>query len=340
MLVQGRVWRAFVSGSVIMFQVLTIHAWSAPASLGTVRGTRAVELTFSGDRTWLPIRERSYPVMPGMQVRSKASPAAIELIDGSRINLLPFSMVQVQEAQDSIEISLLYGRLSFKLPAATRVEILTTSARLEPQRQGAMAGELFVNREGAIGLKMTTGTLQVQELADAHQVRLASLEPVFIPTRPIGSGPLFSSDALPTSPAGAKSLFTPKGESVGYLQTDGQLVVQPGFTEDLTRPFPTKLVRLAMATIPDATESDAMPLFDVNGKYLGYLNGADFYPQTQLAQAFAGGTVGGGGGMTTEGIIALGSIFGGGGAIIGCGLSGCFTSDDRPAPATPLQPRR
>ncbi len=252
-------------------------------------------------------------------------------------------MVQIQEAQDTIEISLLYGRVTFQLPAGTRVEILTPSARLEPQRREAMAGELFVNGEGAIGLKMSAGTLQVQELADAHQVRLASLDPVFIPTRPVSAGPLFSSDALPPSPTGAKGVFTPKGESVGYLQTDGQLVVHPGFTADLTHPFPTKLVRLATATIPDTAESDVMPLFDVNGRYLGYLNASDFYPQTQVAQAFAGGTTGqggtGGGGFTARDLIGVGSIFGVGGAIIGCGLSGCFTSD-RPTPATPIQPRR
>ena len=52
------------------------------------------------------------------------------------------------------------------------------------------------------------------------------------------------------------------------------------------------MVRLAMATIQAGTESDAMPLFDVNGKYLGYLNGSDFYPQERVAQAFQGGTSG------------------------------------------------
>jgi hypothetical protein len=341
--VHGRVWRGFVSGSVMMLQVLAIQAWSAPASLGTVRGARTVEFTLHDDGTWLPLRGQSYPVMPGMQLRSKANYAAIELIDGSRINLLPFSMAQVQEAPDTIQISLLYGRLSFKLPAATRVEILTPSARLEPQRQEAMVGELFVNREGTIGLKMTTGVLQVQDLADAHEVRLASLDPVFIPTRPISPGPLFSSDAPATSAAGAKGVFTPKGESLGYLQTDGHLIVQPGFTADLTRPFPAKMVRLAMATIPDATESDAMPLFDVNGKYLGYLDGSDFYPETQVVQAFQGGTGGqGGGGFTAADAIGVGAVLGTGGTLIGLGLSGVFTSDQEgggaPAGGAPPPP--
>jgi hypothetical protein len=330
--VRGGVWRGLVSGSVMMFQVLTVHAWSAPASLGTVRGARTVEYTLNGDRTWLPLRGQSYPVMPGMQLRSKATYAAIELIDGSRLNLLPFSMAQVQEAPDTIQISLLYGRMSFKLPAATRVEILTSSARLEPQRQEAMVGELFVNNEGTTGLKMTTGALQVKELADAHEVRLASLEPVFIPTRPISTGPLFSSDPPATSAAGAKGVFTPKGESIGYLQTDGHLIVQPGFTADLTRPFPTKTVRLAMATIPEATESDAMPLFDVNGKYLGYLNGSDFHPQEQVAQAFQGGTSGRGGttggGFSSNDLLGVGAVVGTGGAIMGLGFSGVFSSDD------------
>jgi hypothetical protein len=330
--VHGGVWRGLVSGSVMIFQVLAVSAWSAPASLGTVRGARTVEYTLNADRTWLPLRGQSYPVMPGMQLRSKATYATIELIDGSRMNLLPFSMAQVQETPDTIQISLLYGRLSFKLPAATRIEILTPSARLEPQRQETMVGELFVNNGGTTGLKMTTGVLQVEELADAHEVRLASLDPVFIPTRPISPGQLFSSDAPSTSGAGAKGVFTPKGESIGYLQTDGQLIVQPGFTADLTRPFPTKMVRLAMATIPEATESDAMPLFDVNGKYLGYLNGSDFYPQERVAQAFQGGTSGRGsttgGGFSSTDLLGVGAVLGTGGAIMGLGFSGAFTSDD------------
>src|SRR5258705_8752580 len=110
-----------------------------------------------------------------MQLRKKATCATIELIDGSRITLLPFSMAQVQETPDTIQISLLYGRLSFKLPTTPRVEILTPSARLEPQRREAMVGEVFVNNGGTTGLKMTTGVLRVEELADAHEVRLASL---------------------------------------------------------------------------------------------------------------------------------------------------------------------
>jgi hypothetical protein len=331
MRVHGGMWRGLVSSCLITFQVLAVHAWSAPASLGTVRGARTIEFNLNGDGTWLPLRGHSYPVMPGMQLRSKATYAALELIDGSRINLLPFSMAQVQKTPDTIEISLLYGRLSFNLPAATRVEILTPSARLEPQRREAMVGELFVNNEGTTGLKMTTGVLQIEELADAHEVRLASLEPVFIPTRPINPGPLFSSDAPSTSGAGAKGVFTPKGESIGYLQTDGRLVVQQGFTADLTRPFPTKMVRLAMATIPDATESEAMPLFDVNGKYLGYLNGSDFYPQEQVVQAFQGRTTGHGdttgGGFTGRDLIGTAAVLGTGGTLIGLGVSGVFTSD-------------
>ena len=208
-----------------------------------------------------------------------------------------------------------------------------------------MVGEVFVNNERTTGLKMTTGVLQLQALADAHDVRLASLEPLFIPTRPTSPGPLFSSDAPSASAAGAKGVFTPKGESIGYLQTDGRLIVQPGFTADLTRPFPTKMVRLAMATIQAGTESDAMPLFDVNGKYLGYLNGSDFYSQERVAQAFQGGTSGSGGatggGFLTQDLLGVGAVVGTGGAIIGMGLSGVFTSDDGgalPPPATPILP--
>ena len=49
-----------------------------------------------------------------------------------------------------------------------------------------------------------------------------------------------------------------------------------------------------MATIPDATPSDAMPLCDVNGGYLGYLDDSTFYPQMRMAQAIGAGAAAGG----------------------------------------------
>ena len=129
----------------------------------------------------------------------------------------------------------------------------------------------------------------------------ASLEPVFLPKRPATPGPLFSADVPSESPAaGAKAVFSPKGESLGFLQLDKQLVVRPGYTADLTQPFPPKTVQLAMAKIPAADSAIAMPVFDVNGGYVGYLAGPTFHAQAigtqpppagqvQMAQAVGAG---------------------------------------------------
>ena len=84
-----------------------------------------------------------------------------------------------------------------------------------------MVGEVFVNSERTTGLKMTTGVLQVQALAEAQEVRLASLEPVFIPTRPTSLGPLFSLMPPPhrrperkaSSPRRVKALVSPNGRT-------------------------------------------------------------------------------------------------------------------------------
>src|SRR6266550_2877464 len=91
------------------------------------------------------------------------------------------------------------------------------------------------------------------------------------------SSDLFGSDTETTPPAHAKAVFTPNGQSIGYVGRAGSLVIYPGYTNDLTRPFSPKLVRLAMNTIPgkDRTD-DATPLFDVNGGYVGYLAGPVF----------------------------------------------------------------
>ena len=153
---------------------------------------------------------------------------------------------------------------------------------------------------------MSQGNVRVEELAGARRTMTASLEPVFVPKRPATSGPLFAVDAPAESPAaGAKAVFSPKGESLGFLQPDKQLVVRPGYTADLTQPFPPKTVQLAMATIPSADSAIAMPVFDVNGGYQGYLAGPTFYAQAigaqqppagqvQMAQAVGAGGAGAG----------------------------------------------
>ncbi|HSF31075.1 MAG TPA: FecR domain-containing protein [Candidatus Tectomicrobia bacterium] len=334
---QGWVWRRAVIGIFILSQMLSVYAWPGTTSLGTARGTRAVSLSLGEGKAWLSLAGRSYPVMPGMQIRSTTGRAAVELVDGSRVNVLPFSAIRFQEAEGAIDILLLHGRLIFEFPAETRVEISTPSARLAPVRQAAMAGEVFVKSTGQVGLKMTRGTLEVHQFTDPTQVMLASTDPIFVPQRPVGQGFLFTSDTVIAPPTGAKGTFSPKGKSIGYLQPDGQFIVQPGFTADLTQPFAARLVRMAMATIPDSSASDAMPLFDVNGKYLGYLRESAFYPETQVAQAMGRGAAGGGSGSTE--IIAGGLLVGTWGLLIGLGIGGVF-SGDTPRPATAIQPGR
>ena len=195
---------------------------------------------------------------------------------------------------------------TFQLPAHARVKIRTASARLEPTPDHAAAGELFVGGDGTMGVKMSQGNVRVEELTGARRTMTASLEPVFLPKRPATSGPLFAVDAPAESPAaGAKAVFSPKGENLGFLQPDKQLVVRPGYTADLTQSFPPKTVQLAMAKIPSADSGIAMPVFDVNGGYVGYLAGPTFHAQAigtqsppagqvQMAQAVgAGGAAGG-----------------------------------------------
>ena len=151
-------------------------------------------------------------------------------------------------------------------------------------------------------------------------------------------------------------MFDPRGESLGYLRPDAQLVVQPGYTSDLTRPFPAKLVQLAMARIDEKNREDAVPVFDVNGGYVGYLAGPAFRAEGQVAQAqvaqaqlpqaqiapAAGAGAGGAGagtilGMSAEGATAV--LFGGGAVLAVAGVSAAGVSGAFSA-ATPTGPNR
>jgi hypothetical protein len=343
-----------LAGLLVLLIAAPIPGWSAPAaSLGTARGVRGVELSLDGGKTWLPLGSRSLPVLEGTQIRTKTGGALVDLADGSRLNLLPFSSASFRETGPAIEISLVYGRLGFRLPPATRADIRSTSARLVPVRAQAMAGEVFVGGDGTVGLRMTQGSLQVEELSGARRTVLASLEPVFLPKRPVDSGPLFASEAaVAIPPAGAKGVFNPGGESLGYLQGN-QLVIHPGFTADLTRPFPARLVLVAMAKVPETSRGDATPLFDVNGGYLGYLVGPEFHvpaqiAQAQLVQGGGGAGTGGAGGESQTFLIGGGAgllLLGGGGIAVGVTQGGggssrtCIRGSGQPA-ATPFGPCR
>jgi hypothetical protein len=314
---------------------IPIPALSGAASLGTARGIRGVELSLDGGKSWLPLGSRSLPVMDGAQIRATGGGAVIDLTDGSRLAVLPFTTLRFRDTGTATEVSLVYGRLTFQLPRQTRVEVRTATARLAPVRDQAMAGEIFLGGEGTLGLRMTQGTLQVEELAGAKRTMVASLEPVFLPKRPNTTAPLFTSDAQAAPPAGAKSVFSPKGESLGYLQPNGQLVVHPGYTSDLTQPFAPKLVQLAMAKVPEKDRSDAVPVFDVNGGYVGYVSGSGFYAQAQVAQAVGGPEGLGAAGWTGLGI--AGAMIGAG---IGYGIDAQSGGGGGGGVTTPLQPRR
>jgi hypothetical protein len=276
----GRLLKTALVTFLVFSLVAPFPGWSNSPPLGTAHGVRAAKLSIDGGKTWLAVTGRSLPVLNGAELRTAGGSAVLDLTDGSRVGVLPFSTVQFKETNGTTGLSLLHGRLTFRLPVKTRVEILTPSARLEPVRRQAMVGEVFAGSDGLMGLKMSEGSLQVRSLADERRTILASLEPVFLPKRPATSDSFFSTDPATPIPAGAKGIFAPGGESIGYLGPDGKFVIYPAFTNDLTRPFSPKLVQLAMATIPENDRKDeAVPLFDVNGGYVGYLAGPVFYAQ-------------------------------------------------------------
>lgn len=203
-----------------------------------------------------------------------------------------------------------------------------------------MIGEIFVGADGTLGLRMAQGQLRVHEAGGTQRTVLAGLDPMFLPRRPEVRGPLFTTDEGAAPLAGAKAAFTPRGESLGYLRADGQLVVHPGYTADLTRPFAAKLVQLAKAQIPERDREGALPVFDVHGHYVGYLAGPAFYSHTQTREVptqASGASVG----IAAAGVVGAGVLaVVGGGSMAGVTNSAQFASHTQgpPFPVPPEPP--
>ncbi len=376
-----RVVRALLVGVLVPALVAPVPALGGPASFGTVRGgPGGSETSFDGGKKWLPLKGRPLPVVEGAQIRTTTGIVSMDFADGSRVNVLPFSTIRFQPRTASrpggspapgrsgaaagipFDIALAYGRLSFRLPQTSQIGIVTPTARLDPVRAQTMVGEVFADRNGVTGVKMSQGSLQVRELAGAQRTMVATREPVFVPERPAAQGPLFSSDVPSIPPEGVRPVFNPQGESVGYLTQNGQLVVQPGYATDLTQPFATGTVQQGVAKIPEAARAGALALFDVNGGYVGYVAGPVFYttamaapaagiaaPAASVAAAPAaagaaapvgGAGAGGAAGAASSGIPTYLYVVGGlvlvGGGVGIAAAAGAF--EGKATPATPITP--
>jgi len=349
----------FLGFILVTLFVVPFHAWGGSAPLGTARAARGVKASLDNGSTWLEMKGSALPVFAGTEVRTIGGSATLELKDGSRIDVLPFSAVKFEQVGVAPRVLMDYGRLSFNLHPQSKIQLVTPVARLESAEPGTTSGEVFVTGGGVMGLKMAEGRLNVRPTTPGGQAMVASLEPVFLPKRPAGSGPLFASEGPGAPPAGVKAVFAPSGESVGYIAPDGNLAIHPGHTADLTQPFADKLIRLALNTIPDEEQrSDATPLFDVNGGYVGYLSGPVFYAHVagqnndDAAAAQPGtttpsgkGTAGGGAGSGFSispkfalGAGAVAAVAGAGAFAIG-GSSGSSKSGASVAPVLPSMPR-
>lgn len=289
---------------------------SASVMLGIATGGRGVEMSLDGGRVWLSLEKQALPILGSAEIRSSGGTVALDLRDGARVELLPFSSARVAETDGVIEMTLVQGRAQFRLPAAAKIRLRTSVAHLEGD--GKASGEVVVTREGVTGVRASDGRVRVTEVGGGRRVLLAASTPVFVPRTPEGAERVF--DGGRDRPAtGRQAVFTPRGESLGYIEADGHLTVHASYVNDLTGPYPQKLVRAVVARIPEDARQNAVPLFNVNGGYVGYLVGATFYPAADAVPGNAGPTEWTAAGAGGKG---KGKAGGGGGSAVSSGSGG------------------
>ncbi|HEX7126753.1 MAG TPA: hypothetical protein VF406_13430 [Thermodesulfobacteriota bacterium] len=283
----------------------------AAVALGSARGVRTAALSLDGRGGWLSLANRSLPVMSGSRLRTTTGAVAVDLADGSRLVVMPFSAVRVDAAAGAAaqvarvsqrsgaavaaaEVTLEYGRLGFQVRPSSRLSIVTSTARVSPVSGRAAAGEVLAAPTGTTGVRMASGTVTVRETTGARRTLEVGRTPVFVPGPP-PPGAAFSADVPAAAPSGARAVFTAEGENVGYVGRDGQVVVQPGFARDLAQPYPRQVVQGALARIPFEARGEAVVLLDANAGYVGFVREGLVYaaagdrpPLTRVAQATEG----------------------------------------------------
>lgn len=281
--------RSLVAGLLAVALGLQPPAAVLAAGLGTARGARGAEMSLDGSR-WLSLERRALPAMPGSLLRTSTGTIQIDLADGSRITVAPFSSGRVEP---SGTVALAYGRADLRFVPKSQAAVTAGSAALSPGDAGA-AADLLVERGGATAVRVRAGSVQVRSADGSTRVARAGEAPVVL-GEPRTQAALFDRPAIDRG--SRRTAFGAKGESLGYLTPDGTLVAQAGFARDLRGPFDSRTVAQAVARIPEDARRDALPVFDVDGGYLGYIEGHAFYafagPMAQAAPAAAAGQSGG-----------------------------------------------
>ncbi len=166
-----------VSGIGVLVAALTVPApvLAAPAALGTARGVRSAELSLDGGTNWLSLEGRSLPLMSGARIRSTTGAVAIELIGGSRLDLMPFSAASFGA---SGEVALEYGRVAFRLTPGSRLALPVSGTRMEPAGGEPATGEAVAGTGGAAGVRVTHGSLRFHEPGSTPRLVRAGGGPV------------------------------------------------------------------------------------------------------------------------------------------------------------------
>ena len=100
---QGWMRRQSVIAIFILAHMWPINVWPTTTSFGTARGTRGVEVTLNGGKTWVSLGGRALPLVQDIVIRSRIGHAWIELADGSRLTVLPSDIVQLRRSDPCAE---------------------------------------------------------------------------------------------------------------------------------------------------------------------------------------------------------------------------------------------
>ncbi len=295
--------------------------------LGEAYGRAGAFATFDGNR-WLRLESQSLPLYAGASVKTTDGVSVVVFADGLRLELLPYGELALKNAT---EVELLRGRVIFRLPEQGRTMLVSRLARVEPVNQGsspaAKIGEVLVDRDGIVGVKMLRGSVAVIEReGNVRHLLTASSAPLYLPRVPKAGGQLIMAQLIPrparTLPPGATPTYDCDGKNIGYVLGD-QYVAAPGVVPDLDRPVPDCLQAATLAGMP----SGATAVVTASGQYVGYLLAGTF-----SAAAAVGGISAG----TIIAVLAIAGVVGGGYALTqGGGEEGPPSPSPVATPTTP-----
>lgn len=181
-----------------MAAIVPPAAYAAEPPLGLATGSQHAQVSVNG-KHWLPLSGSSHPIYEGTMIRTGKGTASVLLKDGSQLELLSKTLVELSGSRTAPVMKIAIGQVLFRVSVPSHASFITPSARYQIQESVSTdrpavlkvkatdstatdsVGTIVVNARGGSRLSLQQGAILAKSATDPGLHVIKAGQSLYIP---------------------------------------------------------------------------------------------------------------------------------------------------------------